>query len=149
MAIGPPARSGEEIESPDTPTGDGPTQRQFRFVGGGPTLGGPVFATPPLYRRAIYRLLSQFDGAGWQEWWSLGGQPECRVFTWVGGRRTEARVRRSHHQVYAACERAIEVDDKGPVDPGAHAALADAEALVARLRRRFDLPEPPSWISVP
>ena len=149
MAISPQDQPGGEIEVPDAPKQEGPARRLFRFVGGGPTLGGPVFSTPPFYRRAIYKLLSQFDSAAWQEWWSLGGQPECLIFTWVGGRKTEPRVRRSRHQVYAACERAIEVDDKGPVDPGAHAVLADAEALVAKLRSRFDLPEPPSWIWVP
>lgn len=149
MAISPEGQAVAEIELLDDPIQDGGGQRLFRFVGGGPVLGGPVFATPPFYRRAIYKMLGQLDGADWQEWWKQGRQPECRVFTWVGGKKTEARVRRSRHQVYAACERAIEVDDHGPIDPGAQAALADAEALVAKLRGRFDLPEPPSWIWVP
>jgi hypothetical protein len=68
------------------------------------------------------------------------------VYAWVGGPRTEVRVRRSTNKVHAACERAIETDHpRRFADPGADAARADAHALVAKLRERFELAEPPAF----
>lgn len=133
---------------PERLWGDDEGPPLLMYVGGGLVIGGSVSSLPPQYSWAIDYLLKQLFNAEWQRWWKISGQGQCLVYSWIGGDRTEVRVRRSPAHVYAACDRAIPTDDPDHfLDPGQEAAaLADATALVAKLRSRFDLPEPPPWI---
>lgn len=132
--------------NPEQLWGDDEDPPLLMYVGGGLVIGGSVWSLPAQYSWAINHLLKQLFSADWQQWWEHSGQGRCLVYSWIGGDRTEVRVRRSPAHVYAACDRAIPTDDPDQVpDPGQEAALADATALVAKLRDRFALPEPPPW----
>lgn len=133
--------------NPEQLWGDDEDPPLLTYVGGGLVIGGSVSSLPPQYSWAIGYLLKQLFNADWQRWWEHGGQGRCLVYSWIGGDRTEVRVRRSSGHVTATCDRAVPIDDPDQVfDPGQEAALADATALVAKLRDRFALPEPPQWI---
>lgn len=120
------------------------------YVGGGLVIGGSIQNTPPVYASVVDTLLASIDhepyNDQWDQWWAKAGEPPCLIFAWIGGPRTEIRVRRTRDRVTAQIERATEMSDQGgPLDPGIEAALADVKALFDKLRSRFDLPATPPF----
>jgi hypothetical protein len=111
------------------------------FVGGGVVITGTCTTPPPRYSSAIFALLRSMEDVEWQRWWSESGQPPCELYAWMGGPRTEVRVRRTARKVTAQTERAVADDDP---DPGLEAAVADVDALLSKLRKRFDLADTPA-----
>lgn len=149
-----PSRSSAKIDAARATVGParaGITQGSaLTYLGGGLVIGGTVETLPPEYTRTIDDLLVQIGEECWQRWWATAGQPACSVYSWIGGPRTLVRVRRSASSVYAARERAIATDDPRRFsDPGAPAAQADANALIAKLRDRFNLLAPPDFRDAP
>lgn len=116
------------------------------FVGGGLVIGGSVDRAPARYDKAIVQLLRSMQAEPWQNWWGPPEQDlECQLFVWYGGRRTGHTYLRRNPKWVTAC---IERTDLGGLDPGPAAALADAEELVTKLAKRFDLPPRPPLPSV-
>src|SRR5690349_12455532 len=92
------------------------------FVGGGVVINGTRTTPPTRYMSAICALLRSVEGADWQRWWSESEQPPCQLYAWMGGPRTEVRVRRTTRKITAQTERAVRDDDP---DPGLEAAVED------------------------
>lgn len=136
-----PEESGGELADYDMDLG------WIRYVGGGAIPSGTVWSMPPGYARALGQIFEPLDLPVWQEWWRSTGQPPCHIYAWIGVKSTRTTIRRGRRRVHVSIDRAVPAeiveDRRYPPELGPIAALNDAEAMITRLKERFQLSDPP------
>lgn len=111
---------------------------RIRIIGGGPMNG-----VPQAYDRALHDRLQQLTRPEWVQWWANAGVDDLELSYYFEPSRSTPDVRRVREGVRATVRRSAH-DMREALEPD-RLAHADSDALVALLRRRFDLPEPPPW----
>lgn len=109
---------------------------RIRVVG-----GGPARDASETYPRTLEALLGQLETDEWQSWWAQGPIKVLDLYYWFDDRRHGVRVQTRANRATASITRSSRRQKHGA--EGEAQARADVEALVTRLRDRFDLPEPP------
>jgi hypothetical protein len=111
------------------------SHREIRAIGGGPTND-----VPRTWHQELYRLWDLLEGRDWAAWWAGAGVSVLEL-SW-DGMATDDRVvvRRGKDKLVARIEHR---PGSVPASDGVETARRDMEALVAAVRRREGLGEPP------
>jgi len=111
---------------------------EIRFVGGGPSNG-----VPRSYQQTLTNLLRQVaDEPAWLQWWSAADRAILEIFYWYDVDGCRVTARRGRNKLIAAIERPTSTMQRSP-DPAA-LARQDVGELLAAIRHRMRLPEPPA-----
>ncbi|WP_161972386.1 hypothetical protein [Glaciihabitans arcticus] len=108
-------------------------------VGGG---AGPLSARVNSYHSEAERLDDQLFSETWDAWWRGVGVPEVFLPIEYFGGEAKVSMRLTKNLLTVKRHRPPESVPLLP-GPARKAARADVEELVKRVRKRFDLPEPP------
>lgn len=104
--------------------------------------GGPMNDTEPGYVDTLFRRLSEMEQPAWQRWWSAADATTLFIYYWFHADKPAVRI-------VVRGETATATIYRAPVhqsaDAGEEQAIHDVDALVAKLRARFGLGEPPTW----
>ncbi|WP_328471125.1 hypothetical protein OHA21_06420 [Actinoplanes sp. NBC_00393] len=100
--------------------------------------GGPMNDVPAAYQDTLDELLDQVRSEPWQAWWAAGAEEVLEIWYDFAAAKPGVTVRHGNGRWRTTIRR--------PSFPGDPAALAraDVEAMVAAVRRRAGLGEPPA-----
>ncbi len=112
-----------------------------RFTGG----YGPMSDSVMNYHNEAERLTEQIQAGAWIEWWQAAGVGEVDLSLWYSGAAPKILLRLVGERLTA---RRFRPPGSIPEDADAaiRAAGADVANLIAKVRARFDLAEPPPLV---
>jgi|GEM_PF-3524812 len=121
-----------------SPTVETPSASKLMLMGG----QGPVSDRVAAYAAEADVLFGRWQAEPWLAWWSAVGATEVYLPVWYSGDKAKTVLQFAGDRLTATRYRPPE---SVPADPQAarEVARTDAMAIVEKVRKRFNLPEPP------